>query len=130
MISSWKEDDVTISTVTTQSHQWKRPLIGGLLSASPLVFLFLLEILRIDLPTKLEDVFQTLVFGFLLPAFPGVILAYTNAFLGMFVVVLIWFGIGALIARLIRNNIIAVFIWVAIVGISIWITGGQCFYCF
>jgi hypothetical protein len=130
LITSWKEDEMAVSTLPAESRSRKRPIIAGLLSASPLTILFLLQFLPIQLPKQIENMFEAALYGFLLPAFPGILLSFINAFLGILVVILIWFGIGALLARLIRKNSIVILCWVTILGLSIWITRGECFYCF
>jgi uncharacterized membrane protein len=92
--------------------KWKRPIIGGLFSDLLVGFTILLN--RVFLHQKL----LTLEFLF---ATPGYLIApklMGGIWLwGIPFVLLIWFLIGALIARLIKTNIMAIGCWLLVLAL-------------
>jgi len=97
-------------TVSSKPAKWKRPVIGGLLSAIPAFILFLM----LMSPGLAGSAAMILYIGF---AGPITLFWSTvsDVSLLFFFNVIIWFVIGAVIAGLIKKNLIAVLCWLAVV---------------
>jgi hypothetical protein len=104
---------MTEATASTTSNKYKRAVIGGLLSATPAVITWAIGIFEIN------DAYLgfILFIGF---SGPTSFIFGTNHFSSLLSVinVLIWFLIGAVIAGLIRKNVMAVACWVIVVAAS------------
>jgi hypothetical protein len=104
---------MTATTASTKSNKWTRPVIGGVLSATPAIIMWMISIFQINAG------YLTLI---LFIGFSGPItfILGTDHFFPLFSLInlLIWFFIGAVIAGLIRKNVMAVACWIMVVAAS------------
>lgn len=105
--------------------KWKRPVIGGLLSAAPAIILGGIVLLPFDLPEILVG-FLYIVFGGLIALIYS---AIPNIIAAVFTNVVVWFLIGAVIADLISKNIIAVVYWAVVNAFLIFTAFVLCTWC-
>jgi len=105
--------------------KWKRPGIGGLLSAAPALILGGIVILPFDLPENLAGILY-IVFGGLIAL---IYLAIPNIIAAVFINVVVWFLLGVVIADLISKNIIAVVTWAGVNASLILVAFVLCPWC-
>ena len=99
---------MTESSTPNKFAQWRRPLLGGLLSAIIAgIFLFIAEIFS-------GKVTEFLTLGFSLPT-----LFTSNTGFAFFLSILFWFTAGATIAYLSRKNVMAIVFWLVLYIVSI-----------
>ena len=103
-----KESHMIESPTPNKFAQWRRPLLGGLLSAIIAgIFLFIAEIFS-------GKVTEFLTLGFSLPT-----LFTSNTGFAFFLSILFWFMAGATIAHLSRKNVMAIVYWLVLYMVSI-----------
>lgn len=98
---------MTESPTPSKFAQWKRPLIGGVLSALIAgIFLIVAEVFS-------GKVTELLALGFSLPT-----LFTSNIGFAVFLSILFWFIAGATIAHQVRKNVLAMVSWLVLYMIS------------
>jgi len=103
-----KESHMIESPTPNKFTQWRRPLLGGLLSAIIAgIFLFIAEIFS-------GKVTEFLTLGFSLPT-----LFTSNTGFAIFLSILFWFTAGATIAHLSGKNGMAIVYWLVLYIASI-----------
>ncbi len=119
------------SSTPSKFAKWKRPLIGGLLSALPAILFGLIVTVEPEVPSNFADfIFLTLmgIFTSFLLIF-RTLFAETHETLAILLTILFWFLSGGLIARLIKNNIVGVVGWIVLQVTLFLIGGALCIFC-